>query len=347
VDRFQSAREVAELLEQRKSPFPVEPEQISAPTSPNVTSRLPARRWKYPAAIAVLATLGLVVCWLSGLFNSKESEANNSAPEPTSESDTKKAATANNRFINSLQMEFAMIPKGKSWLGGGGGSPGKKEIEVAVDFYMGAYEVTRTEWEIVMGAGNNASEFSRTGEQAAAVKTISDADLKRFPIDGVSWDDCQHFVAKLNQMVDDPGWVYRLPTSEEWEYACRGGPMLNRDESRFDYYLDEPTTTLPPGKANYDPSGLKRPCKVGSYPPNKLGLHDMHGNVFEYCNDILAENGQSLRLLVGGCWVDNARFCDAEHRSIGDANGRYTGGGLRLARVPTTGVKISSKVLQK
>ncbi len=349
VDRFQSAREVAELLEQRKSPNSIKPAEALIAIPPQAEIKPHSMRRIYVSTIALLAVLGIAVIGFSGMFKTSGSGVNNSAGDNSNNDENQTVDVAKNRYINSLQMEFAFVPKGKSWLGGGGGSPGEKEVQVALDFYMGVYEVTREEWEKVMGAGNNVSQFSRNGKQESAVRKISDAELKRFPVDSISWNDCQQFVTKLNQMVDESGWVYRLPTSHEWEYACRGGPMTSRDESRFDFYLDEPTNTLPPGKANYDVSGLKRPCKVGSYPPNKLGLHDMYGNVFEYCNDVVKgkDKSESLRYLTGGGWMDNARLCCSEHRSIGDPHSQYTGGGVRLVRVPTTGVPISVKVVEK
>ncbi|HEV3384910.1 MAG TPA: SUMF1/EgtB/PvdO family nonheme iron enzyme, partial [Gemmata sp.] len=346
-DRIQSAREIVELLENCKSP----PSNAPLLIPDNKTEPIEIRsefKWRKRAAIVAAPTvLMLAVMWLSGFFKTAESDATHNPIGITAESENKALETPNNRYINPLKMEFVLIPKGKAWLGGGAGNPGEKEIDVPVDFYMGVYEVTREEWENVMGAGKNASQFSRKGKQEAAVRTISDADLKRFPIDSISWNDCQQFVIKVNQALAEEGWVYRLPTSMEWEYACRGGPMANRDESTFDYYLDEPTNTLPPGKANFDSSGLKRPCKVGSFPPNKLGLHDMHGNVFEYCIDVVERDNNTLRLLAGGAWIDSANLCTAEHRGLGDPNGAYTGGGLRLVRVPTKGVPVSVKVVER
>jgi serine/threonine protein kinase len=352
-DRFQSAGEVVQLLENRKGPMPhtvpsMAPDQKTERIEIQPRPLRAQSKWrKHTVVIASLGILSLAVLCISGVFNAAEPAAKQSGDKSAAASENNTLEVPNNKFTNSLQMEFALIPKGKSWLGGRGGSPGEKEIDVAADFYMGVYEVTREEWEKVMGDGKNASQFSRAGKQEAMVRKISDADLRRFPIDSVSWNDCQQFVSKVNQAMQEDGWVYRMPTSVEWEYACRGGPMASRDESRFDFYLDEPTNTLPPGKANFDSSGLKRPCKVGSYPPNKLGLHDMHGNVFEYCSDIVKEKNESLRFLAGGAWIDNAGLCGAEHRGIGDTRSAYTGGGLRLVRVPATGVQISVKDLKK
>ena len=100
--------------------------------------------------------------------------------------------------------------------------PGDKEVEIAQDFYLGKYEVTQEEWEKVMGV--NPSYFQRTGAGENAVKDITDEELKRFPVEQVSWDDAQLFLEALNKREKEAGWVYRLPKEAEWEYACRGGP---------------------------------------------------------------------------------------------------------------------------
>ena len=159
------------------------------------------------------------------------------------------AATLPPTFKNSLGMEFVLVPKGKSWLGGGGGKPGDKEVVIAQDFYLGKYEVTQEEWEKVTGL--TPSGFSRTGGGKDAVKDISDAELKRFPVENVSWDDAQVFLERLNKREKEAGWVYRLPKEAEWEYACRGGPLSDKLESAYDFYFDKPTNQLLPAQANF------------------------------------------------------------------------------------------------
>ena len=118
------------------------------------------------------------------------------------------------------------------------------------------------------------------------MKDIPEAELKRFPVEQVSWDDAQLFLRELNKHDEEEGWVYRLPKEVEWEYACRGGPMANNLDSAFDFYFDRPVAQLQADQANFQLQGPKRTCKVGSYKPNRLGLYDMHGNVWEWCDDL-------------------------------------------------------------
>src|SRR5262249_23202526 len=163
-------------------------------------------------------------------------------------------------------------------LGGGNDKPGDQEIEVLHDFFLGKYEVTQEEWQKVMG--KNPSHFSREGPGKNEAARFTDAELKRLPVESVSWDDAQDFVKRLNTTLNETGWEYRLPKEAEWEYACRGGPMKDKSESAFDFYLEKPLKQLLMNQANFG-NGMGGPVKVGSYKPNRLGLHDMHGNVWE------------------------------------------------------------------
>jgi serine/threonine protein kinase/formylglycine-generating enzyme required for sulfatase activity/Leucine-rich repeat (LRR) protein len=244
------------------------------------------------------------------------------------------ASTLPSTLTNSLGMEFVLVPKGKSWLGGGKDKMGDQEVEIPADFYLGKYEVMQEEWEKLMG--KNPSHFSRTGGGKEVVKNIPDADLKRLPVESVSWEDCQSFVAKLNERDRETGWVYRMPTEVEWEYACRGGPHADKFQSNFDFYFNEPTNFLLAAHANIQGSGLNRTCKVGLYAPNTLGLFDMHGNVWEWCDDLTKVADESLRRVNrGGSWGSDPEQCRAAARFGGrESSSRYSRG-LRLARVPS------------
>jgi serine/threonine protein kinase/formylglycine-generating enzyme required for sulfatase activity/Leucine-rich repeat (LRR) protein len=240
-------------------------------------------------------------------------------------------------FKNSLGMEFVLVPKGKSWLGGGGGRPGDKELAIDQDFHLGKYEVTQGEWATVTGRNRG---FFRRGK--SEVENVSDAELTRFPVEHVSWVDTQDFLERLNKEAKETGWIYRLPKEAEWEYACRGGPLSDKVESAYYFYFDKPTNELLPEQANFKSgNGLNRTCKVGSYQPNRLGLYDMHGNVWEWCDDAdqRIQDGAHLRAMRGGGWYNPSKSCEAASRDVRPPwvprHFRNDHGiGLRVARVP-------------
>src|SRR5262249_10388969 len=132
----------------------------------------------------------------------------------------------------------------------------------------------------------NPSAFSAKGERKDRVKGM---DTRRFPVESVSWYDAVEFCRRLSEKPEElqAGRVYRLPTEAEWEYACR---ELGRS-SCYSYFcarLSSPQANFqgnqPLGCAPKGPL-LQRTSRVGSYPPNALGLYDMHGNVREWCAD--------------------------------------------------------------
>ena len=164
------------------------------------------------------------------------------------------------------------------------------------DYYIGKYEVTQGLWKKVMGS--NPSKFSDCGDDC--------------PVESVSWDDCQTFISKLNQLT---GKKYRLPTEAEWEYAARGGRDLARNvlagnvqQTKYagSNVLDE--------VAWYDDNSNSQTHTVGTKKPNALGVYDMSGNVWEWCNDWYdkysisgVKNPQgakagSGRVIRGGSW---------------------------------------------
>ena len=202
------------------------------------------------------------------------------------------------------------------------------QVMVSQGFWLGQTEVTQGQWAAVMGS--NPSSFK--GD-----------DL---PVESVSWEDAQAFVAKLNQSAALPaGWKYALPTEAQWEYACRAGT-----ESVFGF-----GDTLSSRDANFDGrypygSAMKGPylgqtCVVGSYKPNGWGLYDMHGNVWEWCSDWYAEKlvvgsdsigalTGSNRLGRGGSWNYGGRDCRSANRNGYDPGCRLNFVGFRLAAVP-------------
>ncbi len=235
-------------------------------------------------------------------------------------------------FVNSIGMEFVLVPRGE-FLMGGGGTPGKAKVHITRDYYLGKYEVTQETWEQIMG--HNPSHFSRLRSGKDTVQDIADDDLKQFPVENVSWNDCQLFLEALNRREQESGWLYRLPTEAEWEYACRGGPSSNADDFSWHFYFDEPSNQLLPTQANFNLSGLMRTCKVGSYPPNRVGLCDMHGNIREWCDDeTRTPAAASLRVHRGGVWSYESEHCQAAHHFADAPFHRSSKLGFRVARVP-------------
>jgi formylglycine-generating enzyme required for sulfatase activity len=244
-----------------------------------------------------------------------------------------------------LGMKFVPLPKGTFYMGWDSDNKKGTKTEIKADFEIAVYTVTQGQWEKLMG--NNPSYFSRTGAGKDKVKDIKDEDLKQFPVEMVSWDDAQKFIAKLNGQEKGKGWSYRLPTEVEWEYACRGGATAE-DECSHDFYFAKPTNDLSSKAANFNsnrPAGqadkglnLQRPTSVGSYAPNPLGLYDMHGNVWQWCVDLYdpqaAGDAATHRVLRGGSCGMPARLCRAAYRFWFWQGQRRHDNGFRLVRVP-------------
>lgn len=164
---------------------------------------------------------------------------------------------------------------------------------IVADFKISRYEVTQEEWEAIMGV--NPSMFKG----------------RRLPVENVSWNDCQQFIKKLNQLT---GKKYRLPTEAEWEYAARGGAKTTG--MRF-----AGSDTVKKVAWFYDNSD-KKTHEVGLLDPNELGLYDMSGNVGEWCEDfcdiVYGYASVSARLTQrvrrGGNWNTIASFCRNSYR---------------------------------
>jgi formylglycine-generating enzyme required for sulfatase activity len=159
----------------------------------------------------------------------------------------------------------------------------------------------------------------------------------RLPVETLSWDDCQAFLRRA-------GEGYRLPTEAEWEYACRAGT-----ETPFSF-----GETISTDQANYNGNYTYGPgskgvyreetVPVGSFPANAWGFHDMHGNVWEWCQDRYGEypsgsvtdptgpGSGSHRVLRGGSWLDLPRLCRSANRSRGVPGSQGYNVGFRAAR---------------
>jgi formylglycine-generating enzyme required for sulfatase activity len=240
---------------------------------------------------------------------------------------------------DSILMTFVRLPKGTFYMGWDGEVKGVKK-EIKEDFEIAVHDVTQGQWQAAMGT--NPSCFSRRGNFRNYILDLSDEELKLFPVENVSWDDAQVFIKQLNEREKGRGWLYRLPTEAEWEYACRGG-ATSEEECSHHFYFDKPTNDLSSEQANFHgdspfgkaPKGkyLGRTTRVGAYPPNKLGLCDMHGNVRQWCAGQFDPRG-SLRLVRGGGWYDPGSNCRAAHHSWSPQSEGDFNLSFRLARVP-------------
>ena len=229
-------------------------------------------------------------------------------------------------------------------------------VTLSQGFWMGQYEVTQSEYAALMG--NNPSYFTT---QDSNYNPIS-SDLSR-PVERVSWDDAVAYCVALTARERSAGrlpagYVYRLPTEAEWEYACRAGTTtpfhgnvhgseLRSGMANFDGYNEYP----PCGGSTYDcynPSGtfLGRTSSVGSYGPNAWGLYDMHGNVWEWCQDwdglyssesVSDPQGAaagSSRVVRGGGWDWGAFVCRSAQRYHGNPTYRSDDLGFRVVLAP-------------
>ncbi len=213
------------------------------------------------------------------------------------------------------KMEFVRIPKGTFMMGALAGEKDaglnekpQRRVEITREFYLGKFEVTQAQYKAVTGA--DPSEFKGG----------------RLPVETVTWDDATSFCSTLSGRVKRK---VELPTEAEWEYACRAGTTtpfhfgskLNGDLANCDGNYPYGTEV----KGAYK----KTTVEVGSYPANPWGLHDMHGNVWEWCRDYYGpydmiaslkdpfqskKQSNGHRVLRGGCWDEVARNCRAANR---------------------------------
>ena len=250
--------------------------------------------------------------------------------------------------IDGIPQRFRWIEPGTFLMGSPPDEPGREpheslkgaetqhQVTLTQGFWLADTTVTQAQWQAVMG--NNPSHFN------GAVK-INDKSLfidgANHPVEKVSWEDAQAFITRLQTLI--PGLNARLPTDAQWEYACRAGTTtmfnfegdISLEKVNFGGYFD---------KAVYAEKARQATAAVKSYPPNAWGLFEMHGNVWEWCQDwwqqkIPAEpiidpeglNAGVERVVRGGSWPSDGRGVRSAIRVGYDPALRGTYIGFRLS----------------
>ena len=222
---------------------------------------------------------------------------------------------------NQLNIEMVAVQGGSFTMGctsEQGADCEKNEIpshQVSVsDFYIGKYEVTQAQWKAVMG------------------KNPSKNQGDSLPVENVSWTDVQKFISCLNDLT---GKEYRLPSEAEWEFAARGGNKSKKYKYCGSNELDN--------VAWYSSNSVSKTHVIGSKSANELGIHDMSGNVLEWCGDLYglysnnAKNNPkgpvtgSTRVIRGGSWNNYSQIARVSYRYGWDPNYRSNNLGFRLA----------------
>lgn len=242
--------------------------------------------------------------------------------------------SAQSSFTNSLGMKFVYIKPGSFMMGSPSNEPGRHDDEtqhnvtLTKGFYMQTTEVTQSQWKAVMK--NNPSHFP------GWFKSCNDC-----PVEKVSWNYVQEFIRKLNQKEGSN--KYRLPTEAQWEYACRAGStsaFANGEISELFCGYDSSLDSM----GWYCGNANNKTHPVARKQSNSWGLYDMHGNVFEWCQDWEGSypsgsvtdppgpSSGSCRVFRGGCWDCNANNCCSAVRCSVTPDSRFKVIGFRLSR---------------
>ena len=243
------------------------------------------------------------------------------------------------QLTNGQPLRLVLIPPGKFLMGSPEDENERREAErqhwvtITQPFYISKFEISQEEWKAVMG--NNPSSHAASG----AARDKVPLNTGTYPVEEVSFNNALDFCQKLPELN---GWKALLPTEAEWEYACRAGSdtvfpwgnSLNGErancDGRYPYGVNEPGPRI------------DRPVEVGCYTPNAWGIHDMIGNVHEWCLDSYLEfdgitttdpvyiNHNGKRVSRGGSWESRALACRSAHRIDFDAFSGNSGVGIRV-----------------
>jgi len=285
---------------------------------------------KQQLSIGIIAAVPLITVWLSAYGSFIGKKAENTLEEPNS---VRQMAA---EFTNELGMKFVLMPAGTFLMGsplnetGRDSDEKRHKVTLTRPFYMQTTEVTQGQWQAVMGV--NPSHFRGCGETC--------------PVESVSWHDAQRFIYRLNAMTGPN--TYRLPTEAEWEYAARSGSQTALSNGKL-------TVTGCDHDAKLDRIGWycgnsgHKTHPVAQKQPNSWGLYDMHGNVWEWCQDWYGDYPSGsvtdpqgppsglIRVNRGGSWWWFARFCRSANRIRYMPFDRTEDTGFRLVMTPQNG----------
>ncbi len=247
----------------------------------------------------------------------REQRKSEAEPRPSGNAGEVKTFT-----VKGVSFTMIRVPAGEFMMGSPSSESGRDDdetqhrVRISKDYWIGETEVTQGLWKAVMGS--NPSRFYSCGDDC--------------PVEQVSWNDCQEFIRKLNGMVS--GGSFRLPTEAEWEYAARSGGKDElysggNDLDALGWYKNNSGSRTHPAKQ-------KR--------ANDLGIYDISGNVWEWCEDWYGDypsgsvtdakgpSSGSNRVLRGGGWYDPAWRCRSASRNGFGPDLRISSDGFRLAR---------------
>lgn len=311
---------VCQLLGKEPMPYPQpQPTPRPVPPTPDPYPRFWEKWWKW-ILISVLLVVAIVAVIL-GVWACKGKSVNAGG----SDEKTSLYFTVGGVGFKMIKVEHGSFIMGATEEQEDPGEDEKPAHRVTLtnDYYIGETEVTQELWETVMGT--NPSEFKGYNS----------------PVECVSWDECETFIKKLNEMCADQlkERYFRLPTEAEWEYAARGGNKSCGNKYSGSASIDDVAWYTTTTNANGTRS-------VGTKVPNELGIFDMSGNVWEWCEDWYGDYGSapqtdpqgpssgSIRVRRGGSWSNYAEICRVSCRGSSNSGNMSNYLGFRLVLIP-------------
>jgi len=316
------------------------PDDTSGIERPSVNSRRTAMPFLYRHGLLLLLAVNLLGCQRAApVDNTTESGPN--PPQATFAG----SKAGEGREVAAMKLRWC--PPGRCLMGSPPDEPDHRpdesqvEVTLTKGFWMGRYEVTQAQWKRIIGKFPHEQPPDEGDE---------------FPVVEVNYGEAETFCHKLSELARKTGhlpdgWEFRLPTEAQWEYACRArsttatsfGDKLSSQQANFQ---GKPYNGAEKG------ASLNRATKVGSYQANAWGLHDMHGNVYEWCRDwyhqklpggndpdlswkkgVMNRDGTFSRVRRSGAWCDDGVACRSARRHRYEPERRSDHIGFRVVLV--------------